>query len=423
MKILLYPLLFLLIAIPMSSLEGQQANYDEAKVPAFDLPSLLQTEKGGSITNQEDWINQRRPEILAFFRDQVYGGVPAHELEVSFKVGNVDENALSGLAVRKEIIIEFAGSGKTHRASLLLYTPKGSGPVPVFLGYNFYGNHTIIADPQITLHQSWVRDNATFGIDGNRASELSRGVRSGRWPVLYLLSRGYGIANIYYGDVDPDFDDGFQNGIHGLLPAKPKANEWGSIATWAWGLSRALDYFETDAAVDAGKVIVIGHSRLGKTSLWAGAADERFAMVISNNSGCGGAALSKRRFGETVARINSNFPHWFCDNFRQYNDREQDLPMDQHMLLALIAPRPLYVASASEDQWADPRGEFLASKAAGSVYELFGKKGLTVGEMPSANHPEAKGHIGYHLRKGSHDLTYYDWLQYLDFADRHLSSK
>ncbi len=394
------------------------ANYDESKVPHYTLPDPLVFDNGDKVLNEKDW-ERRRAEILKTFQDVVYGISQAWKGEIIPFVLSSKTDALDGIAIRKEIRLTLKHGPRELSMVMLLYLPKSSDPVPLFLGYNFGGNHSVTHEPDILVTSSWMRNNAENGVTGNRASESGRGKAASAWQVKELISKGYGLATIYYGDVDPDFDDGFKNGVHGLFDQRPDGSSWGSIAGWAWGLSRAMDYIETVPAVDRKKVIVTGHSRLGKTALWAGATDERFAIVISNNSGCGGAALSRRAFGETVERINTSFPHWFCDNFNKYNGKEETLPVDQHQLLSLIAPRPVYVASAEEDLWADPKGEFLSCVAASPVYKLLGTEGLPGVNMPEVNSPLA-GTIGYHIRTGGHAVTLYDWIQYLDFADRHL---
>lgn len=411
----------------VTSVNAQQfvANYDESKIPDFQLPDPLTTETGQRVLNSDAWVTQRRPEILRLFESQVYGRAP-ERCEIQHSLVSSVAEVMDGKCLRREVDVSFGKQNDAKTMRLLIFTPQNRPNAPVFVGFNFQGNHTVDADPSISLTKNWVRNRG--GIKDNRANDSTRGSASGRWPIEMILDRGYAVATIYYGDVDPDFDDGFENGIHGQFQSAmvdiPKGERWGSIAAWAYALSRAVDYFHQDDRIDETRVAVIGHSRLGKTSLWAGATDPRFKLVISNNSGCGGAALSRRAFGETVGRINTSFPHWFCDNFLQYNENENACPVDQHQLLALIAPRAVYVASATEDRWADPHGEFLSCLHADPVYRLLGKNGLG-GEtppqtMPSPETPIKNGAIGYHLRTGKHDVTEYDWAQYLDFADHHL---
>jgi hypothetical protein len=395
--------------------------YHEEKIPDYTLPRPLVMADGTKVTNAGMWRTKRRPEVLELFRKYVYGRAPVGRPKgMKFKTFDLDRKALNGLAIRKQVTVSFTGKDGGPSMDILIYLPGAAkGPVPTFVVLNFGGNHTTHSDPAIRLSTRWMRNN-------RKATEKSRGSGYSRFPVEKILARGYGLATIYYGDIDPDFHDGFKNGVHPvfdkLIDGKRAPDAWGSICAWAWGLGRAMDYFESDEQIDESRITVLGHSRLGKTALWAGARDERFAFVISNNSGCGGAALSLRRFGETVKRINTGFPHWFCDNFKKYNGAEDQLPVDQHMLVALMAPRPVYVASADEDLWADPRGEFLSCKNAEPVYKLLGLKGLDVEKMPALNSPIQKGRIGYHVRTGGHGLTEYDWQRYMDFADIHLKA-
>ena len=406
---------FILSMSPLLS----QTNYDESKVPSFEVPDPLTTFKGKKIKSVKKWEKARRPELLHFFENNVYGKIP-NNLEIdSYTILEEDDNVLNGKAKRKQVELTFNNNGKILSFTILLYLPKNIEKAPVFLGYNFYGNHTITEDKAVLISSAWANNNESFGIANNTLTEESRGKRTNRWAVDKILNAGYGLATIYYGEVDPDINN-FTDGVHSLLyqqtQSRPKSDEWGSISAWSWGMVRALDYFEKDPDIDASKVIAFGHSRLGKTSLWAGATDKRFAGVISNDSGCGGAAMSKRKFGETLGVINARFPHWFCDNFKQYSDNEEALPVDQHQLLALIAPRPLYVASAEEDQWADPRGEYLSAHYASSVYKLYGKEGIETMDMPKVNEP-IQNTVSYHIRTGKHDVTDYDWENYIKWAN------
>lgn len=401
-------------------------NYDEAKVPQYTLPDPLVTRDGRKVADAKAWRDVRRPEVLELFRTHMFGRSPGKPEKMSFDVFERGDGALGGKALRKQVTVRFAQDANSPTMDILIYLPADAkGPVPLFVGLNFRGNHIVSTDPAIRLSTRWIRSTYE-GVVNERATGAARGTAASRWPVEMILARGYGFATIYYGDIEPDRKDALGESVRAmyLKPGHktPAPDGWGAIGAWAWGLSRAMDYFETDKEIDAARVAVIGHSRLGKTSLWAGATDERFAMAISNNSGCGGAALSRRCFGETVARINKVFPHWFCGNFHKYGGREGDLPIDQHMLIALMAPRPVYVASAEGDRWADPRGEFLSCMHATPVYRLFGKTGLPTETMPGVG-KNVSGDIGYHIRAGKHDLTAFDWARYLDFADKHLRKK
>lgn len=413
------PVLFLLSSL-LAYAQEFVPNYDESKVPDYELPELLIAKDRSKITTKIQWQQTRRKEIVSDFENHMYGKLPEGEVDV--KIEKVKEfSAFQEKASVKEIKMIFSVNEKVLSMDILIFLPKSQSKAPLFVGLNFYGNHTVSDNPNITVPSSWSPNSEKFGILNNTPTEKARGARMSRWAIEKIIDRGYGLATIYYGDIDPDKND-FSDGIHALYyepgQSHPRKNEWGSVAAWAWGLSKAMDYFEKDDAIDETKVAVMGHSRLGKTSLWAGALDQRFAIVISNDSGCGGAALSRRCFGETVWRINNSFPHWFNDNFNAFSNNEDALPIDQHMLIALIAPRPVYVASAEDDRWADPKGEFLSAFHAGEVYNLFGLKVLLNDKMPAVNQPIHES-IGYHIRTVGHDVKDFDWEAWMDFADMH----
>lgn len=379
---------------------------------------------GTPVASPEQWYREKRPELLRLFIGQYYGKAPVAPGSVKFEVVSRKDDALGGMAVRQEVAVTLVEKPEPVVMTMLIYLPKEGKNIPVFWGLNFRGNQSVTLEPDVQMNPNWVRNRS--GVVDNKSTEATRGVSAGRWMPELIVGRGYGLATAYYGDIDPDYHDEFQNGVHSGFPpegGERAGDDWGSIAAWAWGLSRGLDVLEKLPRVDAGKVAVIGHSRLGKTALWAGASDPRFAMTISNNSGCGGAALNCRQFGETLKLLLYVRPHWFCGNLNEYDGRELEVPVDQHELISLIAPRPVYIASATEDLPADPKGEFLSAKYADPVYRFLGTDGLggteAPEEMPAPDSPLKSGMIGYHLRTGPHDVTEYDWKQFLDFADRH----
>jgi hypothetical protein len=418
-------LLFYMLVMVLSIRAQDEINYDESKVTSFILPDPLLFPGGRKVKTVKSWENKRRPQILKLFEEQMFGKIPAGLKITSSRTREESDVTPYKNGKRKQIEMVLEQNGRELRIQMLMYLPINVVKAPLFLGYNSNGNHAICKDVDVFITDSWCENNSSAGIGNHQFTEQSRGLESRRWPVQMILDAGYGLATIYYGDVDPDCND-FSDGVHPFMhkedQTKPLPDQWGSISAWSWGLSQAMETLENEPSVDASKVIVLGHSRLGKTALWAGALDSRFALVISNESGCGGAALSRRIFGETVKKINSSFPHWFCDNFKAYNDNEQNLPFDQHELIALIAPRPVYISSAQEDLWADPKGEYLGGYYASPVYQLYGMKGLESAEPPAVSQP-VMNQIGYHVRPGKHDMTAYDWEQFIRFADLNLKKE
>jgi len=403
-------------------------NYDETKVGHYTLPDPLLGKDGKRITDPASWRATRRSEILRDFRDLMYGHTPELPIKLRAEVVATRKDAIGGLATRTIVRLHLFDDAKAPQIELMVYLPnKRTKPAPMFLGLSFTGNASIEDDPSIPLPTGWMRPQSGVVVN-NRATEKLRGAGADAWSIQLAIERGYGVATFYYGDVEPDHIEGWRDGIRGyalkLAGRTERApHDWGALGAWAWGLSRAMDYLATLPEVNAKQVVVFGHSRLGKTALWAGAQDERFAIVISNNSGEGGAALARRNYGENIACSIEHASWRYCDRFRDWVGRENELPFDQHMLLGLIAPRPLYVASATKDSLADPKGEFLSAVHAEPIYRLLGLRGLETSTWPPPADKPMGDSIGYHLRTGNHAITQFDWQEFLRFADRQFESR
>lgn len=409
-----------LFAVPLALLPQQQIPLPQ------NLPDPLIFQDGRRVANAGEWP-KRRAELLHIFTEQMYGRMPDRPQKMRFKVFDRDANALGGLATREQITIWLNGHGSGPSMDLLVYIPNRVRRPGVILGLNFWGNETVNDDPGVRVSRRWMESGKNPFLDlscvkDHHATEACRGIDAHRWPVEKILRAGYALATAYRGDIDPDLPDGYSQSVRASYPELQKGDDnFSAIGAWAWGLSRALDYLVQDRRVDGGRVAVFGWSRLGKAATWAAATDPRFAALISNESGAGGVKLFHHLQGETILHLNTVFPHWYCRNFKQYNNREATLAFDQNMVLALVAPRPVYVASAMDDKLADPEGEFLAAKAVTAVYEFLGASGLPAEAWPAANHA-ILGRVSYHVRSGVHDVTDFDWEQYLKFCDRYLGS-
>ena len=394
-------------AVQLKELDSD-VNYEEGKVPHFDLPPLLVSAEGAAVTTPQAWRNERRPQILALFADIVYGHVPVPETPIAteYEVIEVIDDFMDGKATRMKVEIRFRNDAGKEAMTIAVFVPNEAvSPAPAIM-------HLTHDNPR-----SHAYDEGRGG-DGR--------LRNG-WPAGLLLDRGYALIGANVGELMQHNEVEFLRSIHRLYfktgQSFPKAHEWGVLSAIGWGAMRTLDYLETLDRVDHTRVALFGHSMLGKSALWAAARDQRFAMVISAQSGCGGAALWRRRSGETLEKMITRFPYWLCRNAWKFAGQEDDLPVDQHMLLALIAPRPLYVFSGVDDRWADPRGEYLGAYHASEVYRLLGKTGLTSESSPRVGEALIEGDVGYHVRAGGHSVERYDWECILDFADFHFREK
>ena len=389
------------------------------------LPDPLIFNNGTKVTTAKQW-NARREELLQTFRSEMYGTSPDRPKNMRFEVFDTDKNALGGKATRKQITVHITENGKEAKFDILIYIPnKAPHPVPAIIGINFIGNHAIHSDAGIKLSEAWVESskNSPCALNG-KATDACRGMNASQWPVDSILDAGFAVATIYREEIASDRkEEMFKTGVHTLYPElQNRDDNFGTVAAWAWALSRGMDYLEKDKDINSKKIAVFGFSRLGKAALWAGANDTRFALVISNESGAGGAKLFHRGIGENIRRLNTVFPHWYARSFRKYMDKDTLLPFDQHFIMDLIAPRPVYIASAEGDKGSDPEGEFASAKEADRIYRFLETDGLPTTGIPALN-TSVMGQIGYHIRTGSHDVTSFDWKQFLIFSNLHLQNK
>jgi (4-O-methyl)-D-glucuronate---lignin esterase len=397
---------------------GIPVNYTESKVGDYTLPDALTAANGSPVTDAKTWQSKRRPELVKLFEQNEYGRAPAPPQNVRFEV--VEEGtAFDGKALRKQLKIHFGDDESSPTLDLLIYLPPDAkGPVPLLLNINFTANNLMVDDPEVKVGRIWDREH-------NRRVPAENGRRFGQLQVLPTLARGYGIATFNYADVDPDAPGAIDHGVRRQYLAanetEPAADEWGTIAAWAWGISRAVDYFETDPQIDAQRIAITGVSRLGKTVMWAGANDPRIALVIASCSGEGGAALSRRNYGETIAHLTapSRYPYQFAKNYAKWAADPNTAPIDANLLVALIAPRPLLLQTGDTDKWSDPKGEFLAAVAATPVYELLGKRGIDEPTLPPPGQLVGAD-LAFYMHDGGHGLVPTDWNVYLDFMDKHL---
>jgi hypothetical protein len=402
---------------------GADEHFPEpAKLPSQPgLPDPLVFFNGERVTSKEQWVSKRRPELKNLFGYYMYGFAPPAPDKVNARVEREDRRALDGKATLKEITLTFGPSGTPPIHLLLVVPNERKRPAPCFVGLNFCGNHALLKDPAIRLPDVWMYDNYP-GVKDHRATEAGRGSQIDVWALDQSIARGYAVATFYNGDVDPDRSDarqGIQPHYYKPGQTKPGPHDWGTIAAWAFGLQRAVDYLVTDKDIDRARLAAVGHSRLGKTAILAAALDERIALVIPHQAGCGGTAPSRGKVGESVKRINTSFPHWFDATFKEFNDHPDRLPFDQNCLVALCAPRPVLFSNAVEDTWANPAGQFEVLQAADPVYRFLGAGGLEAREMPKPG-LLIDSTLGYYIRPGKHSMTREDWKVFLDFADKHL---